>query len=262
MAKLKQLTENGQNILPITHEDAVFNSNGVSIGQRFNAHLENHPNSSSDDYVYFEQIITMMERIIEILENGSGGGDNPNTVHVSNITLDRANYSFNVGEVIQLNATVYPTNATNKSITWTSSNPSKAVVDSNGLVIAIGLGTVTITATTVDGRKTANCVLTISEPYVDVSSISLNRVNEGMLVGDTLQLNTTISPSNATNKNVAWSSNRTSVASVNSNGLVTANGIGLATITVTTEDGNKTAICSVTVSESSSGDINILPIQL
>ncbi len=81
---------------------------------------------------------------------------------------------------------------------------------------------------------------------VSVTGVTLGNTSATLTVGDTLTLNATVAPSNATNKNITWSSSNTSVASV-SNGVVTAKAAGNATITVTTADGGKTASCSVTV---------------
>jgi len=86
---------------------------------------------------------------------------------------------------------------------------------------------------------------------IAVSSVSTNPSSLALEVGNSGQLSANISPSNATNQTVSWSSSNTTVASVNANGLVTANGEGTATITVTTQDGNKTATSAVTVSDSS-----------
>ncbi|MBR4774999.1 MAG: Ig domain-containing protein, partial [Bacteroidales bacterium] len=85
--------------------------------------------------------------------------------------------------------------------------------------------------------------------HTAVSSITINQTQITLLINESTVLNATITPSDATNKNVSWSSSDVSVASVNQNGLVTAIKAGITTITVTTEDGNKTASCAVTVKE-------------
>ena len=159
------------------------------------------------------------------------------TVPVTGVTLNQAELSLYTGESKTLTATVQPDSATNKNVTWESSNKSVATVDATGEVTAIGAGTATITVTTVDGNKTAP---------VPVSGVSLNKDSTSLTVGDTETLTATITPDNATNKNVTWSSDTPSVASVN-NGVVTAVAPGTATITVTTADGGFTATCAVTV---------------
>ena len=146
-----------------------------------------------------------------------------------------------------MTATVAPANATDKSVTWTSSDEAKATVV-NGHVIALAAGNPTITVTTTDGGKTATCELTISN--VAVTGISLNKdaatIYKGS-VANTVQLIPTITPDNATIKTVSWESSDETVATVDENGLVTAVAEGTATITVTTTDGNFTATCAITV---------------
>ena len=132
------------------------------------------------------------------------------------------------------------------------------------MVRAVGEGSANITVTTVDGNKTATCMITVlpeEEPepepeptpepdpepeVINVESVALNSQNEELKIGETTTLVATVMPSNATNKNVVWSSDNTNVATVN-NGVVTAVGEGSANITVTTVDGNKTAVCKITV---------------
>ena len=105
----------------------------------------------------------------------------------------------------------------------------------------------TITVTTEDGGKTATCAVTVSAAKVSVTSVKLNKTDIQMTEDDSLELIATITPSNADNKNVTWSSSDNNVAKVDANGKVTAVAYGKATITVTTADGKKTATCIVTV---------------
>jgi uncharacterized protein YjdB len=170
---------------------------------------------------------------------------NTNIVSVSGVTLNKSSTSLFVGGTETLTAIVAPSNATNKNVTWNSSNTSVATV-SGGVVTAVTAGTATITVTTVDGGKTTTCNVTVNTSTVAVSSISLNKTSAFIIVGNTETLTATISPSNATNQNVTWSSNNTSAATV-SGGVVTAVAVGTATITATTVDGSKTATCNVTV---------------
>ena len=155
------------------------------------------------------------------------------------------------GATVSLTATVAPSNAGCKDVTWKSSNTSVATVDSNGKVTAVGNGTATITVTTVSGGKTATCKVTVS---IATTGVTLNKTSATLTSkGQTLSLTATVSPSNAANKNVTWKSSNTSVAIVDSNGKVTAVGNGTATITVTTASGGKTATCKVTVSIATTG---------
>lgn len=166
-------------------------------------------------------------------------------IPVTGITLDRSTLSLTVGSSAYLNATVTPSNATNKSVSWSSSNTSVATVSSSGYVTAKAVGSAVITATTSDGGKKATCNVTVSP--VSVTGVTLNKSSLTMYENDSETLTATVSPSNATNKVVSWTSSNSSVASVNSSGKVTAKAAGSAVITVTTQDGNKTAKCSVSV---------------
>ena len=177
-----------------------------------------------------------------------------------------------VGGTINLTAKVSPDNATNKSVNWTSSNNRVATVDSSGYVRGISAGKVTITATTVDGGHKATYEITVNAETtktntsasnnsannssssksqkpatVHVTSVNISGTNR-VLVGQSINLSANVSPGNATNKGISWSSNNPSVARVEQNGRVTGVNDGTATITVTTSDGNHQASITVTVS--------------
>jgi uncharacterized protein YjdB len=171
----------------------------------------------------------------------------PATVSVTGVSLNVGNRSLEVGQTFQLTETITPSNATNKAVSWSSSNGNVASVSTAGLITAKVAGTATITVTTVNGNKTATCAITVQPANVPVTGVSLNVGNPSLEVGQTFQLTEAITPSNATNKAVSWSSSNGSIASVSTSGLVTANAAGTATITVTTADGNRTAACTVTV---------------
>lgn len=87
------------------------------------------------------------------------------TVAVSSVTVVPTTLALTEGESDTLTATVAPDNATDKTVTWTSSNPAVATVDANGKVTAVDAGTATITVTTADGAKTATCSVTVSHDY-------------------------------------------------------------------------------------------------
>jgi uncharacterized protein YjdB len=172
------------------------------------------------------------------------------TVAVTGVSVSPTSVSMAAGATQQLAATVAPSNATNKTVSWSSGNTSVATVNSSGLVTAVAAGSATITVTTQDGNKTATSNITVNVP---VTSVSVSPSIASIQIGATQQLTATVSPSNATNKTVTWSSGNPSVATVNSSGLVSGISAGSAIITVTTQDGNKTASCSVTVSAPPSG---------
>ena len=173
------------------------------------------------------------------------------TYKVTGVSLSPTTLTLDVGGTATLTATVEPDNATNQNVTW-SSDPNDIVTivpstdTKTATITATGTGTTTIKAT-VDG-KSAQCTVTVTEAAnVPVTSVSLDKTTLGLTEGKTAQLNATVLPENATNKNVTWESSNTSVATVDANGLVTAVSAGTATITATTVDQSKTATCTVTV---------------
>ena len=165
-------------------------------------------------------------------------------VPVTGVKLNKTSQTIAVGKTAALKATVSPSNATNKNVTWKSSNTAVATVSSKGVVTGKKAGTATITVTTKDGSKKATCKVTVKVP---VTGVKLNKTSQTVAVGKTAALKATISPSNASNKGVTWKSSNTAVATVSSKGVVTGKKAGTATITVTTKDGSKKATCKVTV---------------
>ncbi|MPM07590.1 hypothetical protein SDC9_53896 [bioreactor metagenome] len=168
-------------------------------------------------------------------------------VPVTGISLDKTALFLSIGETSQLNATVIPSNATGKHITWSSSNDSVAAVNLIGQVSALSTGFARITVTTVDGGFSAYCDVEVKTAVVPVTGVSLDKTALSLNVGETSQLITTITPANATGKHVTWSSSNNSVAAVNITGQVRALSPGTARITVTTVDGGFTAYCEVEV---------------
>ena len=174
----------------------------------------------------------------------------PEVVPVTGITLDKTTASVEAGKSLTLTATVTPDNATDKTVTWTTSDQSVATVDLTGIVIGIKAGTATITAKA--GEKTATCTVTVTaastEPeVVSVTGVTLDKTTATLDIDQSITLTATVAPENATNKAVTWASDKTDVATVDANGKVTAVAAGTANITVTTQDGGKTATCVVTV---------------
>jgi len=107
-------------------------------------------------------IIAMIAVIGFSMTACGGDDDNGGDVAVTDVTLSPTTLSLTVGGVAEtLTATVSPSNATNKALSWSSSDTSKATV-SNGTVTAVAAGTTTITVTTADGNKTATCLVTVS----------------------------------------------------------------------------------------------------
>jgi len=147
----------------------------------------------------------------------------------------------------QLTATISPLNATNKNVIWSSNNTNVATVNTVGLVTGVTAGNATITATSQDGNKIATSTITVILPISLVTGISVSPAQASILVYAAQQLTATVAPLNATNKNIIWSSNNTSTATVNSLGLVTGIAAGDATITATTQDGGFISASAITV---------------
>ena len=177
---------------------------------------------------------------------------------VTGLTLSPTSLQLEAGTSSTLNATVEPSNATNKIIHWDTGNSSIATVSSDGVVKGVAVGTTEISAMTEDGGFTQSCTVTVVAPAIKVTKITLSSSILSLKNGDTATLTATVAPSNATNKSVTWNSNNAAVASV-SGGVVKAVGVGTATITCTAADGSGTkATCTVTVPEDAISDF-ILP---
>ena len=168
-------------------------------------------------------------------------------VGVSGITLNKTALNLTIGASESLVATISPSNATNKDVEWTSSNTNVATVDTTGKVTGVSAGSATITVKTKDGSKVATCNVTVKNPVISVTGVTLNKTALNLVTGASESLVATISPSNATNKDVEWTSSNTNVATVDTTGKVTGVSSGSATITVKTKDGTKVATCNVTV---------------
>ncbi len=178
----------------------------------------------------------------------AGENEGPQEIAVFSVSLNKLELTLEEGEEYALIATISPANATDKSITWTSSKSSVATV-TDGKVTAKEAGAATITARTGNG-KTAVCTVIVEEPapeVIEVESVSLDQTSLTLEIGESETLTATVLPSNATDKSVTWMSSAPSVANV-ANGKVTAIGGGTADITVTTNNG-KTATCFVTVTD-------------
>ena len=167
------------------------------------------------------------------------------TIDASGISLEQSSVNVNVNENITLHATVSPSDATNKIVSWSSNNNSVAVVSQDGVITGKKEGTATITAKTVNG-KTSTCNVKVIKPIISVQSVGLNTNSISLYVGDTSMLSLTINPSNANNKNIVWSSSNGNIVSVQ-NGKIVALNPGNAVITATVD--GKSASCVVNVTK-------------
>lgn len=182
-----------------------------------------------------------------------GGGDKgspspgpyvpPANVAVSSVSISVTAKEIVIGETLQLSATVSPSNATDKTVTWSTSSSTVATVSPTGLVTGKAEGTADIKVTA--GGKSATCKVTVKKPAVAVTSVELDQTDITIKVGETRTLKATVKPDNATDKTVTWGSSKPDIATVDNTGKVTAVKEGVASITATSS--GKSASCKVTV---------------
>ena len=167
---------------------------------------------------------------------------------VTEIALSETTVSLWVGDTKTLTATASPTTASNTSVKWSSSDNKVAIVSSKGVITAKGKGTCTITCMAADGFGTkSTCEVTVKQ---QVTELALSETTTSLWVGDTKTITATASPTTASNTSVEWSSSDNNVATVSSEGVITANGEGTCIITCTAADGYGTkSTCEVTVKQ-------------
>lgn len=166
-------------------------------------------------------------------------------VGVEKIELDKSELSLKKGESASLKATIFPENASDKSLKWGSSDVSVATVDAYGNVKAEGNGEATVFVSSSDGGFTAYCNVKVG---TSVTGISLDpREFTLETIGSSFTIKSVISPEDASDLGVVWESADTKVVSVASDGTVTAIGPGTTTVTATTNDGSFTSNCVVSV---------------
>lgn len=182
--------------------------------------------------------------------------DDPSVIHVSSVGLSSPSASMLPNEDVDVTYTVYPSDATDKSVIVTNSDESVASISHEPSTNTISIhsiknGTTTITVTANDkphGKVIKSSIVVNVHDPIPVTGVILSSKSEQLNVGDNCTLIETVLPTDATNKNVTWESSDSSVASVE-NGVVSAKSIGTANISVVTEDGGFSDTCVVTVSE-------------
>lgn len=172
------------------------------------------------------------------------------SIPVETIKLDYTDEIMSIGKSLRITAEVLPITATNRVVSWESSNTNVCIVDSNGLVTAVGTGSCTILCKSLDGGVTAMCNIYVKQP---VTSVVLNTTDITVRKGQTFWLNATCLPENADNKICTWESRDTDVCTVENDGKVTATGAGTTSIIVTNTDTGLTAFCVVTVTQPITG---------
>lgn len=210
--------------------DAAAKINAILKAGRFDEHLEG---------AVKDQLILDLKNISKYVPS------TPTVIQPTGVTVKPEQAEIDIGGTVQLSATVAPSNATNKTVTWSSSNDTIAAVSSNGLVTGKAPGTVTITAKTSNG-KTATATVKVKQYAVAPTGISIKPEKSEIEIGDSVRLLATVSPSNASDKTVKWSSSNDKIAEVSSTGLVTGKNDGTVTIIAETVNGLR-AYAEVTV---------------
>ena len=162
-------------------------------------------------------------------------------IDVSSVSLSKTELTLTEGDSETITATVKPDDATDKTVTWSSSDAAVATVD-GGKITAVKEGTATITAKA--GDKTATCKVTVEKKVIAVESVELDKTALELTEGESQTLVATVKPDDATDKTVEWTTSDETIATV-ADGVVTA--VKAGTATVTAKAGDKTATCAVTV---------------
>lgn len=187
--------------------------------------------------------------------------DHTSDVNVISISINQSRLQLKTGQETQLKVTVQPSNATNKKVEWKSTNTAVATVDANGKVHATGPGECLIYATSLDGGKSTFSTVTVENKEVPITGISFSTSGYTMHVGEKFTLVPRIAPENATNQKLTWSSSNPAIATVDSNGIVTAKKIGTVEIIAITNNQKKAKI-TLTIKEASNKTIYMDSIQL
>ncbi len=166
-------------------------------------------------------------------------------VAVTAVSFDMTSAIKYIGDTFTLGAAVYPADATNQSLTWTSSDETVATVDATGKVTILAAGRTTIMAKANNGVS-ASCLITAKA--IDVTAITLSQSTLSIQVYDSEQLIATVTPTNATDKTIVWSSSNEVIATVDENGIITAHKSGSCSIMATSANG-KTKSCAITVTD-------------
>lgn len=245
---------------PVTSIKMSHTNVTVYIGETFKISASAQPTNANDRKLTIKvannNIISLKSGIITPISVGkttitvstSNGVTAKCTVtvkqHVESIKLNKSSVAIVRGKTFTLVPTISPSTASEKGVTYTSSDEKVAIVSSKGVITAVKGGTATITVKSKENNKTATCKVTVREP---VTGVTLNKAESTLFVGEKLTLKATIAPSDAYNKKVTWTTSDKAVASVDASGVVVATGSGKATITAKTEDGGFTAKCEITV---------------
>lgn len=185
----------------------------------------------------------------------------PKSIPATGIRLTKTAAELDEGETLELFYKLEPSDATTQGVVWASDNTDVATVDEDGIVTAVRAGTATITVS-VKGQPEikATCTITVKSSTIAVTKLTLSQTSAEVSVGKTLTLSCTIEPTDATNKELVWSSSDETIATVDAQGVVTGVKAGTVTITVASKsDPSVKATCTVTViGETSIDDVPVV----
>ena len=223
---------------PVDNNISRLSIGNFNIATRNTSYLDRYFRGLIDDIRIYGTVLNAQE--LQIIKNTAVV-----PISITGIELVYDTSRMTVNESRTITANILPTNATNKAINWRSSDTSIATVNTSGVVTAKSANSFNIIATTVDGNFADTAYFTAIA--IPVSGIALTPSSLSLQVGTSQPLTATISPSNATNKSVVWTSSNNAIASVSSSGIVTGIATGNANIYATSQDGNYTANVSITV---------------
>lgn len=189
------------------------------------------------------QLVVSSNTNVDGGDGGNNGGGSTDPIRVTGITVTPKTKTLTVGSTGEITPTIEPANATDKTITWTTSDANIVGVDQTGAILAKATGKATITATTFSGGYTATTKVSVKGAGVDSVTVTSSNDITKIYAGETLQLTATVAPDTATDKTVTWSSSDESIATVDANGLVTGvkHSDNAVTITATSNIDNVTA---------------------
>lgn len=192
------------------------------------------------DYFSFTNVYTFLTGKLDLLPS-------PNVVKVESISLDKKTANIFTGDSVTLKATILPKEATNKEVTFSTTESNLVSLDpvaDECTVTGTEAGEARVTVTTVDGEFSDSCVITIKQ-YIDITSVKVLGATEVDL-GTTAQYSTKIEPENATDKSVVWSVSDSKIATIDQTGKLTPIKEGSVDVKATTSD-NRTDTLTVTI---------------
>lgn len=230
---------------PISQKEIDRTNAAYKIQRNRNPYIDNHALACRVFGPYNENTKNMCRSVLE-------------DTKVESVSIEEDIVELKTNETHQFVANVMPQNATNKSVTWESSNTNVGTIDEHGLFTALAVGETNVTVKTNDGNHQDTCLVKVEyAPVVGVTGVSLAKNEVTLNINQKEKLQVSVFPENATNKKCTFVSSNENVATVDTLGEITAKAIGEANITITTVDGGFQAQCKVTVTKSESTSTTI-----